>query len=232
VGLCAVCEGKTEIRFKIQHFLRVLTTVFKYDNEGWCSGVNKRCLTLTDEQYKESIDLLRSGFMLENKIVKPNERIATIGVLQATLGLRLGDVLKLKMISFVKDGNRYRLDIVEQKTKKTRRFTVPLEVYSFIQSYAIEHNIGAEAKLFDVSERQVQRHLNKVFTKMKLPLNKYGSHSYRRYFATNVFVNNGYNIRLVQTLLQHSSPVITQLYIGISEKAVEEALAGTVKYLI
>ena len=194
--------------------------------------MNKRCLTLTDEQYKESIDLLRSGFMLGQTLIKPNVRIATIEVLQATLGLRLGDILKLKMTSFVKDGNRFRLEMVEQKTKKVRRFTIPLEVYSYLQSYAIAHNIGAEAKLFDISERQVQRHLNKVFAKMELPLRQYGSHSFRRYFATKVYVNNDYNIRLVQTLLQHSSPSITQLYIGISEKAVEEALAGTVTNLI
>lgn len=194
--------------------------------------MNKRCLTLTDEQYKESIELLRSGFILGQTQIKPNERIAMIEVLQATLGLRLGDILKLKMTSFVKDGNRFRLEMVEQKTKKVRRFTIPLEVYSYIQSYAIAHNIGAEAKLFDISERQVQRHLNKVFEKMELPLRQYGSHSYRRYFATKVYVNNDYNIRLVQTLLQHSSPSITQLYIGISEKSVEDALAGTVTNLI
>ena len=128
--------------------------------------MNKRCVALTDEQYRESISLLRSGFVLDEKFIKPNERIAAVEVLQATLGLRLGDTLKLRMSSFIKDGNRYRLDIKEQKTGKMRTFTVPIEVYSFIQDYAISNNIGADAKLFDISERQVERHMNKVFTKM------------------------------------------------------------------
>lgn len=92
----------------------------------------------------------------------------------------LGDTLALKMSSFIKDGNRYRLDIFEEKTKKVRNFTVPLEIYSFIQEYALDNNIGMDAKLFDISERQVERHLNKVFSKMELPLRNYGSHSYRK----------------------------------------------------
>ena len=136
------------------------------------------------------------------------------------------------MSSFIKDGSRYRLDIKEQKTGKLRTFTVPVEVYSFIQDYAIKNAIGVDAKLFDISERQVQRHLNKVFTKMGLPLRQYGSHSYRKFFATQIYLDNDMNIALVQVLLQHSSVAITQRYIGISTKQVEDALAGTVNNLI
>lgn len=136
------------------------------------------------------------------------------------------------MSSFIKDGSRYRLDIREQKTKKVRIFTVPVEVYSFIQDYAISNSFGVDTKLFDISERQVQRHLNKVFKKMNLPLRNYGSHSFRKYFATQVYLNNEFNIELVRVLLQHSSVAITQRYIGISTKQVEDALAGTVSNLI
>ena len=157
---------------------------------------------------------------------------AAVEVLQATLGLRLGDTLKLKMCSFIKDGSRCRLDIKEQKTGKMRTFTVPIEVYSFIQDYAISNNIGADAKLFDISERQVERHMNKVFTKMGLPLRQYGTHSARKLFATKVYVENDYNIELVRVLLQHSSVVTTQRYIGIQQKQVEDALAGTVVNLV
>lgn len=194
--------------------------------------MNKRCVALTTEQYKHSIELLRNGFMLEGVLIKPNQRIATLEVLQASLGLRLGDTLSLKMSSFIKDGNRYRLDIFEEKTKKVRNFTVPIEIYSFIQQYALDNGIGMERKLFDISKRQVERHLNKVFSKMELPLRNYGSHSYRKYFATQVYVNNEMNIELVRVLLQHSSVAITQRYIGIGQKQIEEALAGTVANLI
>ena len=194
--------------------------------------MNKRCVALSDEQYRESIRLLREGFVLEGKIIKPNPRIATVAVLQASLGLRLGDVLQLNMGSFIKESGRWKLNIKEQKTGKVRDFTVPVEVYSFIQDYAINMGISNTAKLFDISERQVERHLNKVFSKMELPLRSFGSHSYRKYFATRVYLDNEMNIMIVKTLLQHSSVAVTQRYIGLSQKTVEDALAKTVAHLV
>lgn len=194
--------------------------------------MNKKSVALTEEEYEEAIDLLRKGFVLDGHVIKGNERIATIEVLQATLGLRLGDVLRLSLDSFVKDGDRYRLDIVEQKTGKERNFTVPMEVYSFIQNYAINNGIGKKAKLFDVGARQVQRHVGKVFTKMGLDTRCHSTHAFRKLFATQVYKNNNYDIVLVQHLLQHSSAVTTQLYIGIGNKTVEKALAETSKFLV
>ncbi|MDE5909330.1 MAG: tyrosine-type recombinase/integrase [Lachnospiraceae bacterium] len=194
--------------------------------------MNKRCVALTQEQYEKSIELMRDGFMLSGVLVKPNGRIAAVEVLQASLGLRLGDVLQLCMSSFIKDGGRWRLDIVEQKTGKVRQFTVPVEVYSFVQDYALDRGIGRGARLFDISERQVERHLNKVFEKMGLPLRQYGSHSFRKFFATKVYLDNEMNIELVRVLLQHSSVAISQKYIGISPKMVEDALAKTASHVI
>ena len=194
--------------------------------------MNKRCVALSDEQYRESIRLLREGFVLEGKIIKPNPRIATVAVLQASLGLRLGDVLQLNMGSFIKESGRWKLNIKEQKTGKVRDFTVPVEIYSFIQEYALNMGISADTKLFDISERQVERHLNKVFSKMGLPLRSYGSHSFRKYFASRIYLENEMNIELVRVLLQHSSVAVTQRYIGLSQKTVEDALAKTVAHLV
>ena len=89
-----------------------------------------------------------------------------------------------------------------------------------------------EARLFAVSERQVERHLNKVFMKMGLPLRQYGSHSFRKFFSMKVYTENDYNIELVRVLLQHSSIQITQRYLNISQKLVENALAKTAAHVI
>lgn len=199
---------------------------------GGVIDINKKCVALSQEEYQRSIELLRNGFMLSGVLVKPNERIATIEVLQATLGLRLGDILKLKLSSFFRDGDRYRLDIREEKTGKIRNFTVPNEVYSFVQDYCIEGGISKDAKLFDISKRQVERHLNKVFMKMELPLRSYGSHSYRKFFATKVYTDSEFNAELVRVLLQHSSLNTTQRYLSIGTKQIEDALARTVSNLI
>ena len=194
--------------------------------------MNKRCVSYSDEEYEKVVGLLRNGFMLWDRLVKPNPRIATIVVLEATLGLRLSDILELRMTSFIRDGDRYRLDIVERKTNKTRAFTVPLDVYTYIQGYALENNISATSKLFEISGRQVQRHLNLAIRKMGLPLRSYGSHSARKYFATKVYVDSGFNIELVRVLLQHASVSTTQRYVGISQKDIEDALENTKTHLL
>ena len=57
-----------------------------------------------------------------------------------------------------------------------------------------------------------------------LMLEGVGSHSFRKSFATNMYVNNHYNIELVRVLLQHSSVTVTQRYIGIGSKELEDAI--------
>ena len=146
---------------------------------------------------------------MRGRQIRPNDRIASVEMLQAVLGLRLGDVLNLRMNSFVKDGSLWKLDIREEKTGKVRNFTVPIEVYTFIQDYAYANNIGKDCKLFPISTRQVEMHLSKVFQYM-----------------------NDYDIELVRVLLQHSDVRTTQRYLGIGKKQVEEALASTSKFLV
>lgn len=106
---------------------------------------------------------------------------------------------------------------------KSAGYSLPsTEAYAFIQTYAYDMGIGKDRKLFDISERQVQRYLSKVCD--FLGYYKVSSHSYCKYFATSLYINNNYNIELVRVLLQHSSVAITQNYIGISSKEIETAL--------
>lgn len=183
---------------------------------------NKKTKALTTEEYKLIIDTLRSNFTHEGKEFRANNRIATALVIQSNLGLRIGDVLGLRLKDIVKDGNRYRLDIIEEKTQKQRTFTVPGEIYNYIKMYCLENNIKATAKIFDISERAVQKQLKIVCDYLKV--DGISTHSFRKYFATQIYINSNYNIVLVKELLQHSTTATTQRYIGISSAEVETAL--------
>lgn len=185
-------------------------------------AMNKRTRAIDEATYKLIIATMKKGFVYNGVQYKPNERIATVLVLEYNLGLRVGDILNLCVDSFVKVGGRYRLDMYEQKTGKYRNFTVPNEVYQFILDYAYKNYISSKAKLFPITERAVLKHLKAVCS--YLGLNGVGSHSFRKGFATNVYVNNHYNIELVRTLLQHSSVNVTQRYIGIGSKELEDAI--------
>ncbi len=207
----------------------ILTNIFAEllwsDSDNIWIGVgvmNKRTRAIDEDTYKLIIATMKNGFSYQGVQYKPNERIATVLVLEYNLGLRVGDILSLCVDSFVKDGSRYRLDIYEQKTSKYRNFTVPDEVYQFVRDYAYQNGISSKAKLFPITERAVLKHLKAVCS--YLGLEGVGSHSFRKGFATNVYVNNHYNIELVRTLLQHSSVNVTQRYIGIGSKELEDAL--------
>ena len=193
-------------------------------------GMNKKTIALTDEQYRRIIKTIRSGFICANgHTVKPNIRIATALSLEANLGLRISDILQLRLSAIIHDGERYRLDIVEKKTKKKREFTVPIEIYSYIQNYVLENNINPAARLFDISERTIQNHLQLVCG--YLGYDNISTHSFRKFFASSIYMDNNYNIELVRVLLQHSSVATTQRYIGIGTRQIEDALKNHVKLL-
>ena len=189
-------------------------------------AMNKKTRAIDEETYKLIIATMKNGFAHEGVQYKPNERIATVLVLEYNLGLRVGDILNLTVDSFVKDGSRYRLDIYEQKTGKYRNFTVVNEIYQFVRDYAYAHNISSKAKLFPITERAVLKHLKSVCA--YLGVEGVASHSFRKGFATNVYVNNHYNIELVRILLNHASVTTSQRYIGIGSKELEDAIQKNV----
>lgn len=179
---------------------------------------NKKTVALTRDQVAEIISAMRSG----GAGFRKNDAIATALLLEANLGLRIEDVLQLQLKDIVRDGARYRLDIVEQKTKKKRTFTVPLPVYQFIRLYCQDNQITDQDRIFPMGERNVQKYLQKVVEYLGYD-DCIGTHSFRKFFATEIYRENGCDIALVQKLLQHSSIATTQRYIGV-EKRIDDAL--------
>ena len=182
--------------------------------------MNKKTAALTTEQYTAIIDTMKQGFTG----FYPNERIATALVLEGNLGLRISDILRLRLADIVRDGDRYRLAIVEQKTGKERAFTVPLVIQQYLENYALRNGIGRTEALFPITERAVQKQLALVCD--YLGYGGISTHSFRKWYATEIYQKNGYDIALVQRLLQHSSAAVTQRYIGIEPQRIEKAIEG------
>ena len=184
--------------------------------------MNKKCRIISKEEYDKIIDIIMYGYEDNQGKCYPNKQIATAFVIQANTGLRCGDLLQLKLKDIVKENGRYHFNIVEQKTKKHRTFTIAPEVYTYLQTYALETGIRPDSRLFRISSRGISKHLKKVCD--YLGIEGVGTHSFRKFFATSIYNDNGYNIELVRELLQHSSVAITQKYIGVSPQVVEQAL--------
>jgi integrase len=182
-------------------------------------------VALTDNQYKSIIQALLRGF--DNS--RPNPRVAAVLTAEANLGMRVGDILKLRMQDIVRDGERYRLNVTEEKTGKSRKFTVPDEVYQFLRDYATRHSIPDDSILFPITVRQVQHHLKLACD--HLGYTNISTHSFRKWYATSIYNDNGHDIVLVQRLLQHSSPMVTRRYIGVSDEQMEQAIARHVNII-
>ena len=160
-------------------------------------------------------------------------------LIESELGIRIGDICPhwhvekdtkkrrripgLHLSDIVRDSNRYRLDITEEKTGKRRTFTVNNDLYCWLRDYADAQGIAREDELIPLDPRTVQKNLKIVAD--ELGLENVSTHSFRKYFATDIYEQSGRDIVLVQTLLQHSSATVTQRYINIAPERIEKALA-------
>ena len=91
-------------------------------------------------------------------------------------------------------------------------------------SWSRKHGIKPTDLLFPISERAIQKQLKIVCD--YLGYEGISTHSFRKWYATEIYKANGYDISLVQRLLQHSSSAITQRYIGIEPERIERAIEG------
>lgn len=184
--------------------------------------MNKKTVALTRTQFYEICSVLENGC----PGVKPNPQIRLIVFLQGNLGLRIGDVLSLKMNSFVKTGQGWCFkDFREQKTGKLRNFPVQPHVIDEIMRYSEQNGIEPDQKLVNVSVRQVQRILQ--HTCDYLGYEDISTHSLRKLFGTEIY-KQAHDIRLCQQLFQHSSPNITARYLSVTDDEICNAIKSHV----
>ena len=180
--------------------------------------------TLTDAEYKEIIETIRYGYTHNHIVHKPNEQIATILVLEANLGCRIGDIIKLRTDSIVKDGGLWKLNIIEEKTGKKRTFIVPDAVKKYIDKYARINNRDGE--LFTITCQAVWKAIRQVCD--YLELENVSTHSFRKMCANKLYEETGHDIEMVCKFLNHSDIKITRAYIRRSDAKLEEAIRKNV----
>lgn len=187
---------------------------------------NKRTRALTKEEYNEIITLIENGFPGARK----NPRAAFVLKTMAHTGLRVGDTLSLTLNSFnlrPSDGKPI-IHISEEKTGKIRETPVKETFYIALIKYAEYMGVSdKDAPIFSekgkkLTERAVQIALKKAVEHLCLE-GDIGTHSFRKLFATSIYMQNQ-DIMLVSSILNHSDPAVTRRYIGFSEKDVEKAL--------
>lgn len=188
---------------------------------------------ITEAEYNEIIQVMREG---KPGYFKPNPKAAMALVLEANLGIRISDITGipptrnnpgttgLRLCDIIRDGNRWRLSITEQKTGKPRWFTVSDEIRAYIVDWCYQNGIGQTEPIVGIKRRSVQDALKKVTD--FLELDRVGTHSFRKYFATKIYEDNDHDVALVKEILQHTSLETTQRYLRVSSERVDSALKG------
>ena len=109
-------------------FREIATKSLILNPEPYRIMMNKRTTALMTKQYIEIITTMKEG----GTGFRPNERMATALVLEGNLGLRISDIVRLRLSDIVNDGGRYRLAITEQKTGKQCRLRSERKIYTFL----------------------------------------------------------------------------------------------------
>lgn len=174
--------------------------------------------SLNDSEYKDIITTIRAGYMDH----KPNEQIATILILEANLGCRIGDIMDMTTDSIIKDGDYWKLNIIEQKTGKKRSFIVSDKVKALIDKWTHNNGISAHEKLFDITSPAVWKALRQVTD--YLGLDNISSHSFRKYAGERLYSASGHDIELVREFFNHSSVKTTQIYLRRTSAQMDSAL--------
>ena len=157
-------------------------------------------------------------------LLKKSFRNYMLFVVGINTGLRIGDLLKLK----VKDvRNQSHIIIKEQKTSKNKQFLINsnlrLELSKYYKDmqgheYLFQSRIGNNKPL---SRFQAYRILSEAGK--EAGLDRIACHSTRKTFG--YFHYKKYkDVALLQKLFNHSSPAITLDYIGITQDIIDDSI--------
>jgi integrase len=150
------------------------------------------------------------------------ERDYILFLIGINTGLRIGDLLKLKVSDLKR---KKKLIIQEGKTKKPRTINLS-NIYEEIQSYIAhvpsEWLFPSRKGDKPISTTQAYRQLNKASAMVDIE-EGVGTHTMRKTFGY-WFYKQTKDVAKLQQILNHSHPEITKTYIGITAEEIEEEL--------
>lgn len=161
---------------------------------------------------------------MKNQLLKMNYRNYMLFIIGINTGLRISDILKLK-VSNVK--NKSHIIIKEEKTGKIKKFLINNLLKQDVDKYII--NMKEEEYLFQsqkgdnraISRVQAYRILKEAAN--KVGISNIGTHSLRKTFGYHHYQRHK-DIALLQDLFNHSAPSITLRYIGINQDLMDRTI--------
>lgn len=176
------------------------------------------------------------------KVLSENKRDLLMFVLGINCGLRISDILKMKVNDVLNDKGKARefVEMREEKTGKARRIVFADNVQKAIMDYLKGFSVSAEGlegmgrPLF-LSRKNDKDGASKALSR-QMAYNiingasrcvgideKIGTHTLRKSFGFHAY-KAGTDIVLLQQIFNHSSPSVTLRYIGIVQDDIDNVL--------
>jgi integrase len=166
--------------------------------------------------------------LLKGELLKRNYKYYLISVFALNTGLRISDIIQLK-VSDVR--GRSHIIIREGKTNKNKIFPINPQLREEINKYIIGMN--DDEYLFSSRQKNnngVKSHITRVqayrFIKSvaeELNIDNFGMHSFRKSFGY-FYYQESKDIAKLMEIFNHSSQMVTKRYIGLTQDEIDESL--------
>ena len=156
-----------------------------------------------------------------------NPRDHVLFTLGINSGLRVSDLLKLKVSDVLDEKGRVknRITVREKKTGKTKTFPFSDTVIKALKDYLLDPL--PEMALFPsrkgggpITRQQAYRIINDAAKTVGIK-DKIGTHTLRKTFGYHAYIA-GVDVTRIQSLLNHASPKETLRYIGITQDELDD----------
>ena len=164
---------------------------------------------------------------MKEELKKRGTRDYLLFITGLNTGLRVSDIVKLKYDD-IRDTNgnmKSHITILEQKTKKIKKFPICNDLYIELELYTRRMKKGdylfkSRASNAPITTTQSYRIIRA--TANKIGLTEIGTHTMRKTFGYFHY-KQYHDVAILQTIFNHSSPSITLRYIGISQDEIDQS---------
>lgn len=172
---------------------------------------------------KKLPDVLNEGEMARLFSSVSNLKHRTILMLAYASGLRVGEVVRLRIEDF--DSERGLIHIRGGKGKRDRFTVFPESLREQLLSYWRQYQLGRNGWLFTgqlrehhLAERSIQAVIERAVKKAGIE-KRTAMHTLRHSFATHL-LEHGTDLRYIQELLGHQSVKTTEIYTHVSNRSI------------
>lgn len=159
-----------------------------------------------------------------------NERDWLLGKFQLNTGLRISDVVKVKVSDILTEKLNFKDYFVmnEKKTGKEKKIKLNDSLKTVLKAYIKQNKLEHNSSIFrsrkginkPITVTQAYRLLKKAAN--SIHIENFGTHSLRKTWGYWTYKASRYNIGLIMDTFNHSSQKITLRYIGIDQEAKDE----------